>query len=602
MSGKKMTLLLLIMLGTIAFQGLEAATLPPPPPAALSAAFTVSPSSPMVNQMVQFKDTGTGKPYSWAWNFGDGTTSSIQNPGHAYSLAGTFTVTLKAGNGQGSSTVSKPLIVKIAPPTAGISFSPSLPYIGQAVAFTDTSTGKPTSWAWNFGDGSTSTSQNPTHTYSTAGTYTVTLVAGNAGGSSSFVHALTVSSTSGSLNYPTVDTGQAKCYNTLSEITPPGSGQNFYGQDAQFSRNQPSYTLSSDGLTVYDNVTGLTWQRSPDTNGNGAITSTDKMTYAQAQARPATLNAAKFGGYADWRLPTIKELYSLIDFRGTDPSGYTGTDTSGLTPFINTNYFKFAYGQISAGERIIDSQYASATLYVVPSSSGKLFGVNFADGRIKGYDLQMPGSPEKTFFVLCVRGNPSYGVNNFLDNGNQTVTDKATGLMWSKGDSGSGMNWEAALAWVQTKNAANYLGHNDWRLPNAKELQSIVDYTRSPDTTGSAAVDSVFTCTSITDEGGYKDYPYFWTGTTHAAYDGTGGAAVYLSFGRALGWMQQVNSSCYTLIDIHGAGAQRSDPKTGSPTSFYLGTACSGGPAYGHGPQGDIIRISNYVRLVRTVQ
>ncbi|MBF0507802.1 MAG: PKD domain-containing protein, partial [Deltaproteobacteria bacterium] len=128
----------------------------------------------------------------------------MQNPGHAYSLAGTFTVTLKAGNAQGSSTVSKPLIVKIAPPTAGISFSPSLPYTGQAVTFTDTSTGKPTSWAWNFGDGSTSTSQNPTHTYSTAGTYTVTLIAGNAGGSSTFIHALTVGSTSGSLNYPTV--------------------------------------------------------------------------------------------------------------------------------------------------------------------------------------------------------------------------------------------------------------------------------------------------------------------------------------------------------------------------------------------------------------
>ena len=72
--------------------------------------------------------------------------------------------------------------------------------------------------------------------------------------------------------------------------------------------------------------------------------------------------------------------------------------------------------------------------------------------------------------MLCVRGNPSYGKNDFHDNGDGTITDRATGLMWSKADSGKGMNWEAALAWVQAKNAKKYLGHNDWRLPNAKEL------------------------------------------------------------------------------------------------------------------------------------
>ena len=161
-------------------------------------------------------------------------------------------------------------------------------------------------------------------------------------------------------------------------------------------------------------------------------------------------------------------------------------DTSRLTPFIDTKFFKFAYGDTRAGERVIDSQYASSTKYVGKSARGfdKLFGVNFADGRIKGYDLQMPGGGvEKTFFVLCVRGNPSYGKNDFHDNGDGTVTDRATGLMWSKADSGKGMNWQDALAWVQKKNAEKFLGHDDWRLPSVKELQSIVDYTRSPDTT-----------------------------------------------------------------------------------------------------------------------
>ncbi|MBP7864822.1 MAG: DUF1566 domain-containing protein [Acidobacteria bacterium] len=54
------------------------------------------------------------------------------------------------------------------------------------------------------------------------------------------------------------------------------------------------------------------------------------------------------------------------------------------------------------------------------------------------------------------------------------------------------LNWPDALAWVQTKNAANFPGHSDWRLPNAEELPSILDNTRSPDTRGSAAIDPVF--------------------------------------------------------------------------------------------------------------
>ncbi len=85
------------------------------------------------------------------------------------------------------------------------------------------------------------------------------------------------------------------------------------------------------------------------------------MSYEAAGAYCENLT---YAGYEDWELPTIKQLYSLIDFSGFDPSGYEGTDTSGLVPFIDTDYFDFAYGDTGAGERIIDSQYASSTLYV----------------------------------------------------------------------------------------------------------------------------------------------------------------------------------------------------------------------------------------------
>ena len=339
------------------------------------------------------------------------------------------------------------------------------------------------------------------------------------------------------LGYPVVGTGQTRCYGNRGEIAPPGPGQPFFGQDAQHRSIQPSYKIRADGLTVYDENTGLTWQRSPDTNGDGEINRRDKLTLAQAQKLPVKLNAAKFGGFSDWRLPTIKELYSLIVFSGVDPSGPRG-EAGRLTPFIDTRYFKFAYGDTSEGDRLIDSQYASSTKYIGKSFRGyaKLFGVNFADGRIKGYDLLMPGGGmEKTFFVQCVRGNPGYGTNDFYDNGDGTITDRATGLMWSKADSGKGMNWEVALAWVQAKNAKRYLGHHDWRLPHAKELQSIVDYTRSPDTTGSPTIDPVFRCTRITNEIGKADFPFYWTSTTHASAFG-GANAVYVAFGRAAGW------------------------------------------------------------------
>ena len=386
-------------------------------------------------------------------------------------------------------------------------------------------------------------------------------------------------------SYAIVDTEQDKCYNTTSEITCPAVGEAFYEQDAQYTGNAPSYTDNGDG-TVTDNVTDLMWQQSPDTDGDGDIDAADKLTYTEAGAYCQNLTLAN---YADWRLPSIKEIYSLIDFRGTDPSGYTGSDTSGLIPFIDTTYFDFAYGDTAAGERIIDAQYASSTLYVANTANdggSTLFGVNFADGRIKGYGLTLFGQ-DKPFLVLCTRVNTTYGVNDFVDNGDGTITDQATGLMWSQDDSGAGLNWEEALAWVAQKNAENYLGYSAWRLPNAKELQSIVDYSRSPDTTNSAAIDPLFNVTAITNEAGNTDYPCYWSSTTHANWTATPGAfGVYLAFGRAMGYMNN------TWVDVHGAGAQRSDPKSGDPADYPTG----------HGPQGDAIRIYNYVRLVRDVR
>ncbi|MCP4460472.1 MAG: DUF1566 domain-containing protein [Cytophagales bacterium] len=377
--------------------------------------------------------------------------------------------------------------------------------------------------------------------------------------------------------YPISSTNQNIYYGASNEISAPGSDQSFYGQDANYSSNEPSYEDNGDG-TVTDMVTGLMWQQSADTDGDGDIDADDKLTYDEAVAGATTFD---LGGYDDWRLPTIKEQYSLILFSGEDPSGYDGTSTTGLVPFIDTDYFDFNYGDTDAGERIIDSQYASSTVYVDYTMNGDetLFGVNFADGRIKGYGMSLFGN-DKTFFVTYVRGNSTYGVNDFQNNNDGTITDSATGLMWMQDDNGQGYDWEDALSYAE---GFEFAGHTDWRLPDVKELQSLLDYSRSPETTSSAAIDPIFDCTAITNEGGDTDYSYYWSSTTHETWTGTGANASYVSFGRAMGYMNG------EWMDVHGAGAQRSDPKAGDPNDYPTG----------NGPQGDAIRINNYVRLVR---
>ena len=380
------------------------------------------------------------------------------------------------------------------------------------------------------------------------------------------------------LPYPVVGTGLTLCYGNSAAIPCPAAGQPFFGQDSQQQRRAPSYRDIGDGTTT-DLVTGLTWVRERGS----------KTTFAAALAGAAT---CRVGGYSDWRLPTIKELYSLILFSGRNGQGFTST--AGYVPFLDTRFFGFAYGSGVGSERVIDGQDWSATEYVSTTMNGDatVFGVNFADGRIKGYPKYQPasgGTVGQQMYVRYVRGNPAYGVNDFVDGGDGTVTDRATGLTWSRADSGTGMNWEAALAWVQAKNAAKHLGHDDWRLPTVKELQSLLDYGRSPDTTGSAAIDPLFEATAIVNEAGVRDWPFYWSSTTFI--DGTpNGAAAYLAFGRGLGWMERpTGSGTYTLLDVHGAGTQRGDPKAGDPASW----------PHGFGPQGDVIRIVNHVRLVR---
>lgn len=405
------------------------------------------------------------------------------------------------------------------------------------------------------------------------------LIAGCSSGTPAASSKPTAAAPTPSHSYTVVSTGQTKCYNSDSAIDCPKHGEAFYGQDAQFSTNAASYTDNGDG-TVTDNNTGLMWVQAMS----------DKVSYTDAISGAAKQTV---GGHSDWRVPTIKELYSLINFNGTDISASTSGE---VVPFIDSTVFGFSYPDTSNGGRPINSQWVTSTQYVSTVFNGDkcFFGVNFVDGRIKCYpEAARQGSDGKDYYVRYVRDAGSsqkstYGANSFAATSSGTVKDSSTGLTWQQKDSGKGMNWQSALSYCS---ALTLDGKDDWRLPNAKELQSIVDYTRSPATTDSPAINAVFASTAITNEAGKTDWGFYWTSTTHISTVNVSDA-VYIAFGTGMGYMQEYGG----WIDVHGAGSQRSDPKVATKVEA---SAAPGGNASQQGAQHDAIRTLNMVRCVR---
>ncbi len=134
------------------------------------------------------------------------------------------------------------------------------------------------------------------------------------------------------LKYCVVDIGQTHIFSDSRRLLkPPKLGEPFFGQDAFYEGPQPSYRDNGDG-TVTDLNTGLMWVQARSS----------KAPWEDAVAGAAS---CRVGGHDDWRMPTIKELYSLINFSG----GFHPEGNS--TPYLDTKYFPFVYGDPSNGER-----------------------------------------------------------------------------------------------------------------------------------------------------------------------------------------------------------------------------------------------------------
>ncbi len=237
----------------------------------------------------------------------------------------------------------------------------------------------------------------------------------------------------------------------------------------------PRFTDNLDG-TVTDHLTGLMWTQD-------ALAASATRTWTEALTFVAGLGA---GGHLDWRLPNIHELESLLDYGQAGPAlpvdapfndlQFSFTDQWGYwtsTPVLDST------GQPSL--RLVKSFGTARTLVSSPTAQQHVWACR--DSGSAGA-IQLPRTGWTMSLEAGDDGDADAGLawpaDRFTDNGDGTVTDELTGLMWTQdADLDGALGWQAALDAVAIGNAELLLGHGDWRLPNARELRSLLDYSRS---------------------------------------------------------------------------------------------------------------------------
>ncbi len=253
------------------------------------------------------------------------------------------------------------------------------------------------------------------------------------------------------------DTGQTQCYSDRGRvITCPAPDQSL-AQDGSYTINPPSYSVTT-AATVFDNNTWLMWQREDD----GVIRSWDQ---AISYCEDLSLD-----GYTDWRLPTVKELESIVNYGQTSPA----IDSSAFPNTKASNYWtssNYPACDISRAYYVHFGNGIEFTDNCTRVQNGNILDLkNYQGGNVNFIETGYPGY---SFYARCVRGGP-LTYNAYVDNGNGTVTDTKTGLQWQPGEAGA-MKWSSAVAYCEGLSLG---GSSDWRLPNARELESLADAAR----------------------------------------------------------------------------------------------------------------------------
>jgi hypothetical protein len=225
------------------------------------------------------------------------------------------------------------------------------------------------------------------------------------------------------------------------DIVLPDTGQtlsytNTPGEDADIDINPPSYTDNGNG-TVTDNVTGMMWQKADG----------GEMKYADAAGYCAGL---VLGGYDDWRLPLTSELFAINSFDKVNPA-------------LSTTFFT----KTSAEYWWANETRADNSLIAWAVNAGGGAGAHPVSETVSA-------GGTKKFHTRAIRNvlPKNLPAIHFTDNGDGTITDNYTGLIWQKIQPSVTMTWEEALVYAEGLSLA---GKTDWRLPNVKELQSLND-------------------------------------------------------------------------------------------------------------------------------
>ena len=376
------------------------------------AAFASNATSGTAPLAVLFIDESTNSPASWLWSFGDGSTSSTESPSHTYTSVGTYTVTLTATNAAGSNTITRTGYITVSKsdsaPVANFVANVTSGTIPLSVQFVDSSTNTPTSWVWSFGDGGSSTLQNPSHTYTSAGTYTVTLTATNAAGSntlslSGYITASKVAALPVASFAATVTSGTAPLTVQFvdSSTNTPTSWVWSFGDGSSSTLQDPSHTYTSVG-TYTVTLTA--------TNAAGSNTDTET-------------------GYISVDLTIPVASFTANSTSGPEPLTVNFTDTSTNSP--TEWYWSFGDGDTSSDQNVTHT-YTSTGTYTVELTAYNSAGSNITSALDYITVVSDTVTPEVSFTADVTQGTVPLTVQ-FTD----TSENSPTSWLWSFGDGSS---------------------------------------------------------------------------------------------------------------------------------------------------------------------
>ena len=374
--------------------------------------FMATPTMGVRPLTVAFTDLTAGMVTSWSWDFGDGGTSTAQNPMYTYANAGTYDVSLTATGPGGVDSVTYTGLITVSeqPPVADFTGTPTVGNVPLAVSFTNTTTGGPvTSWLWSFGDGGTSTAMNPMYTYNTPGTYTVTLTATGPGGvdvrtRTNYISAsmpppppvadFTGSPTTGAtpllVNFTDASTGSVSTWSWT------------FGDGGTSTAANPAYTYNTPGLySVTLTVTGP--------GGTDMFTRSNYI-----NVTPPAPNANFTGS------PTSGPVPLMVSFSNTT----TGTATSWM--------WTFGDGGTSTAMNPTYT-YNSTGTYSVSLTA---IGPGGMDTFTRSNYITVTDPPPVANFT----GSPTSGFNPLTVNFTNLTTGNWTTVSWDFGDTGTSTN------------------------------------------------------------------------------------------------------------------------------------------------------------------